>query len=67
MKVKDLLAIQAIAENRKTPSDINDDNLEVKALAPIVNNDFEASSEETVFFIEIDRQAGDQDLDMIKQ
>lgn len=30
MKVRDLLAIQAIAENRKTPSDINDDNLEVK-------------------------------------
>ena len=46
---------------------IRDDNLEVKALAPIVNKDMEASSEETVFFIEIDRQANGQDLEMIKQ
>jgi glutamate dehydrogenase len=46
---------------------IRDDNLEVTALTPIFNKDLEASSEETVFFIEIDRQANVQDLDMIKQ
>jgi glutamate dehydrogenase len=46
---------------------IRDDNLEVTALTPIFNKDLEVSSEETVFFIEIDRQANVQDLDMIKQ
>ena len=46
---------------------IRDNKLEVETLAPIFNKDLEASSEETVFFIEIDRQANSQDLDMIKQ
>ncbi len=46
---------------------IRNDKLEVISLAPIVNDDIQATSEETAFFIEIDRQSNPDDLDNIKQ
>ncbi|TMM43750.1 NAD-glutamate dehydrogenase [Colwellia ponticola] len=45
---------------------IRDKKHEVTKLAPIVDNKIKATSEETVFLIEIDRQATQDELDVIK-
>ncbi|GAW96224.1 MULTISPECIES: NAD-glutamate dehydrogenase [Colwellia] len=45
---------------------IRDKNLEVIELAPIIDNQLVASSEETIFLIEIDRQTTDEELSSIK-
>jgi len=45
---------------------IRDKKLEVTDLVSIVDNKFKATSEETIFLIEIDRQANQTELDSIK-
>ena len=45
---------------------IRDKKHEVTELAPIIDNSIKASSEETVFLIEIDRQSSQDELDAIK-